>query len=267
MMGYWDDLSEVMDGKILALASADLGQDESEPDNTISLFSATRRAIGVAPKDDDCADVAFWEWREMRSLLVQVKESLDRAATRLSGRREIATVWVHQPAQSAFDVNELIAEGRSYSPLLPSLRVNRRPDAFLMVNAGKVDSSIASTVAVVVKNTTLPYGEIFQKLLNVGGKDEELLEFLDREVEGIGDDRSSCDQSAIPREFVRAKQKLRDDMALASLSVSSFLEILDTSNNLTNTNDDALLARLLHIAPEKNKSIAKRIEAMRLSAT
>jgi hypothetical protein len=266
-MGYWDDLTEVLKGKRLAPDSNELTQDGFEPDETISLFCATRRAIAVAPKDDDCADVAFWEWREMRSLLLQVRNSLDRAATRRSGRREIATVWIHQPAQSDLDVNELIADARSYSPSLPSLTVNRRPDALLMVNAGKVDSAIASTAAIVVKNTGLPYGEIFQKLLNVGGKDEDLLTFLDREVERCGGDRSVCDQSAIPRELVRAKQKIRDDMGLASLPVSSFLEILDTSNNLTNTTDDALLARLLNIAPEKNKSIAKRIEAMRLSTT
>lgn len=262
-MGYWNDLEQVLSGVSLrAEGAVSIG-----PGDALSLFKAVRFAIGVQPQDTDCADVAFWEWREMRSLLVQVWEALDRAASRRSDRREFASVWVHRQEQSGLNLDDFITEARSYAPTLPSLTVSRRPDAFLMVNVGKSDSVIVSTVAVIVKHSGLPYGEILHKLQVMGGPDEDLLGFLDSEVERLGADQSVCDQSAIPRELIRAKQKVRDQFSMSSMSVSSFLEVLNSSNNLTNINDDALLSRLLHIAPEENRSIAKKIETIRLTAT
>jgi hypothetical protein len=135
-----------------------------------------------------------------------------------------------------------------------------------MVNVGKGDSAVVSTIAVLVKQLSLPYGEILDSLLKRGGSDEDLLAHLDVEVDRLGADRTSCDQSPIPREIIRAKQKVRDQMTLSSIPITTFLEILDASNNLTNITDDALLARLLYIAPEDNKSIAKKIEAAHFTA-
>ena len=259
-MGYWNDLSKVLLGKSFSVAGAESNVQE----DSVSLFRAVRQAIGVQPQDADCADVAFWEWREMRQHLLKVWEALDMAATRRSSRREFAAVWVHQPEQADLGVENFIAEARSYAPEIPSLAVERRPDAFLMVNVGKVDSSIASTIAVVVGNSRIPYGEVLQKLLDVGGVDENLLEYLDNDVQRLGLDRSVCDKSPLPRELIRAKQKVRDQLSLSTMSVSAFLQVLDSANNLTNISDAALLDRLLVIAPEENKSIAKKIDSIRV---
>jgi len=202
----------------------------------------------------------------MRSLLQEVFGALDAAATRRSGRREHASNWVHLPEQAELDLEDFLREARTNAPSLPSLIVHRRPDAFLMVNVGKVDSAIGNTTAVIVAETGLPYGKVFDQLLKRKGTDEELLAFLDKEADRVIADRQECDQSAIPREIIRAKQKLRSQMDLSSLSMVAFLEMLDRSSNLIDNSDDALLSRLLHIAPEENKSIAKRIEATRLTA-
>jgi hypothetical protein len=265
-MGYWDDLHRVLTERGMGRLEADSGSTSTTVADPPSLFRAVRSALGVQPQDMDCADVAFWEWQDMRSLLLQVWGALDATATRRSGRREQASIWVHRPEQEQLDLEDFLKEARTSSPSLPSLVVHRRPDALLMVNVGKADSSIGNTAAVIVAESGLPYGEVLDKLVKRKGTDEALLAFLDDEVERLGADRDRCDQSAIPREIIRAKQKIRDQMGLSSLSMAAFLELLDTSNNLTNINDDALLSRLLHIAPEENKSIAKRIEAARLTA-
>jgi hypothetical protein len=260
-MGYWSDLLEVMSNISPNSSEASISSQE----DSWSLFRAVRSAIGVQPQDTDCADVAFWEWQEMRHHLLQVWEALDKVASRRSSRREFACVWVHQPEQSGLDVVEFINEACAYAPEIPSLKVTRRPDAFLMVNIGKVDSAIASTIAVIVRHSQLPYGEVLQKLLNGGGSDEESLEFLDNEILRLNIDRDLCDKSPIPRELIRAKQKVRDQLSLSSMSVSAFLEVLDSSNNLTNISDNTLLTRLLQIAPEDNKAIAKKVDAIRMS--
>jgi hypothetical protein len=265
-MGFWDDLHRVVSERNMWHSEPRSGSRSPGSADGLTLFRAVRSSLGVQSQDMDCADVAFWEWRDMRSLLLKVWSALDEVATRRSGRHEKASVWVHEPEQGQLDLKEFVEDARSISPSLPSLTVHRRPDAFLMVNIGKVDSAIGSTAAVVVAGSKLPYGEILNKLLKRGGTDEELLSVLDDEANRLCIDRRICDQSAIPREIVRAKQKIRDQLGLYSLSLVVFLEMLDMSNNLTNINDDALLSRLLQIAPEENKSIAKKIEAMRKAA-
>jgi hypothetical protein len=261
MAGLWNDLTEVLSEKPLRRTL--LGADTPADTYSVTLFQAVRFAVGVQSPDLDSADVAFWEWQIMRTQLSQVWEALDTAATKLSGRREQASIWIHRPEQVGLDILEFVKEASTYAPKLPSLKVNRRPSGFLMVNIGKIDSAIVSTAAVLVNQSMLPYGEILDSLLKRGGTDEELLVFLDTEVERVGADRKACNQSPIPREIVRAKQKVRDQMALASMPMTAFLEILNSSNNLTNISDDALLGRLLQIAPEENKVIAKKVELAR----
>lgn len=266
-VGFWKDLEEVLSSGVVGGSPESLNERTMQSNQEFSLFRAVRAAIGVEQQDMDCVDVSFWEWREMRALLLQAWGALDAVATRRSGRREQALVWVRQPEQSGLDLSEFVGEARSGEPSLGSLGVHRRPEALLMVNTGKIDAAICSTIAVVVSSSECPYGEILHKMLLMGGTDEELLAFLDSEVDRIGADRGSCHTSAIPRELVRAKQKVRDQMGLSfASSFVEFLETLDSASNLTNVTDEALLMRLLRIAPEENQSISQKVASLSLSS-
>jgi len=266
-MGFWDDLEVVLAEATTTQIASSLAEGAEQADSRPSLFRSVRAAIGVEQQDMDCADVSFWEWREMRALLLRAWGALDAVATRRSGRREQALVWVRQPEQSGLDLSEFVREARSGEPSLGSLRVHRRPEALLMVNIGKIDAAICSTIAVVVSSSECPYGEILHKMLQMGGTDEELLTFLDSEVDRNGADRGSCHASAIPRELVRAKQNVRDQMGFSfASSFVEFLETLDSANNLTNVTDEALLMRLLRIAPEENQAISRKVARLSLSS-
>lgn len=251
MSGYWSDLRSVLNEvRSRETGEQRLNAGEGAAATEPTLFQMVRRAIGVRPQEMDFADVSFWEWREMRSLLSQVWRALDDAATDLHGRRTLAELWIQGGKDPLSRGLELLNLAEALCPGLKSLQVSCRPEAKKMINQGKVDAAIANTIAVLVKATDVTYSKVLSDLRTQGDSDEALLSWLDAQVLAVGADRTSCDKSSlIPRELIRAKQRRRDADGLTTLGISEFLQSINSYLEVVELTDVALHQYLLGIHP------------------
>ena len=227
----------------------------------VSLFQAVRLAAGIEMYAVDFADVSFWQWNEVRAFLQSVWSALDEEASIVAGRPIPAVVWGSQQGRRTQEVLGLVeaASRKVKINLVPQIEL--RPAAYQVVGMGKIDAALVNTCGVIAANLDLAYGDLLAQIVAQDCTDEQALGFLDVKVINGGLDRSRMDsESLIPRELVRAKSVTAEKMGVAVLNFTKFLGILNDNSNLENITDEALLARLIRIAPEpKSSSLAKRL--------
>jgi len=196
----------------------------------------------------DMADVAFWDYKELRAFLSNVHDILNDEVSLSVGKPTNAVAWAHDPSRSQKDVIDLFKKVRLKHPhLLVPRPAKKRTSAKLMVQNRRCEAAIANTLAVLVANGSC-YGDLLEQCSQLDLSNESLLDFLDTRVENVGANRDSVDrESLVPRELVVAYVKERSEISKneqGSLTICQFLESITDSNNFSGNSDDTILYRL-----------------------
>jgi hypothetical protein len=196
----------------------------------------------------DMADVAFWEYKALRTFLKEVHDLLNDEVSMIVGKQTNAVAWAHDPSRSQNDIIDLLKKVRLKHPNLPVPKpAQKRISAKLMVQNRRSEAAIANTIAVLVANGS-SYGDLLEQCSQLDLSNESLLDFLDSRVEKVGADKDSIDrESLIPREIVVAYAKKRSEISKneqGSLTVCQFLKSISDSNNFAGNSDDTILYRL-----------------------
>jgi hypothetical protein len=203
----------------------------------------------------DIADVAFWDYKALRSFLIIVHNILNDQVSEIVGRPTNAVAWAHDPSRSQDDVIDLLKSVRLKHPdlLVPGL-AQKRISAKLMVQNRRCEAAIANTLAVLVANGS-SYGDLLEQCSQLDLSDESLLDFLDIQVNMTGANRNLIDrESLIPREMVVGYVRKRSENSKTEqgpLTVCQFLKSINDANNLAGNSDDTILYRLSAHTNEK----------------
>lgn len=259
MDDFWQQLIETVQKagfvptESLVDASSAIVNKRQPAKDPITLFEAVRLTYGFDWKEIEYADVSFWNWRQIRNELQQIWAALDHAASRISGSPAKAVAWSYPTTRTLEQIVELVQTAASSTPSPRTTTPVRRPEPRLMVNPGKMDAAIVSTYAVLQKNGDYVYSDICSWHLEDMLSDEEYLDALDQRVlAAFADHRHDDTRDLIPRQLVRAKMALHNSSD-QSRTFLDFLRTLDQTNNLSGLSNQALLHRLLQIAPESSK--------------
>ena len=259
--------------KIKVVGFAPLAEDgESKPTYTLhtvvrdQLGMVERREVAIPstklgtndPKDvevritSDMADVAYWDYKELRAFLTTVYNMMNEDLSVLVGKSTIVTTWAHDQSRNESEVIGLFERLRLKHPHLQVPKsAQRRLSAKAMVRNGRAEASIANTLAVLVANGS-SYGDLLEQCSQLNMGNETLLDYLDSQVEMTKADRKEIDKkSLIPRELVVSYMKKRADFAksdMGSLTICQFLNSLNDTNNFRGNSDETILSRLIALS-------------------
>jgi hypothetical protein len=196
----------------------------------------------------DMADVAFWDYKALRTFLSYAHDLLNDEVSIITGKQTNAVAWSHDPSRSQSDVIDLLKRLQQKHPNLQvPMTAHKRISAKLMVQNRRCEAAIANTLAVLAANGS-NYGDLLEQCSQIELTNESLLDFLDTQVEKVGANRDLVDrESLVPRELVVAYLKQRSDLAKieqGSLTFCQFLEAINDSNNFAGNTDDVVLSRL-----------------------
>jgi hypothetical protein len=200
----------------------------------------------------DMADVAFWDYKELRSFLKSVHSLMNAEATSLVGKPTMAIAWAHEQSRTQDDIINLFKSLQLKHPHLEvPEQAQKRLSAKLMVQNGRVEASIANTLAVLVADGS-NYGDLLEQCSRLNLGNEPLLDHLDFLVETAKADRAEVDKnSLIPRELVVAYMKKKTDNMKSDMGMPTmcqFLNSMNDSNNLAGNSDETILARFLAVS-------------------
>jgi hypothetical protein len=196
----------------------------------------------------DLADVAFWDYRELRAFLETVYQLMDNEVTRMLGKQTNAVAWSHEPDRTQLEILGLMKnlQAQNGSLAVPPTAA-KRPVAKNMIQRRLVWSAIANTCAVLVGNGS-NYSELFQDCAMSGLNDESLLDMLDSRILKNKFDRKLIDsESLIPRSLVAARSKKESEISRVEpnrLTMSQFLKTLNESKSISSESASDLLSRL-----------------------
>jgi len=233
------------------LGMAERTEVSTQPNNQTS-GSSKSVAVHIT---SDMADVAFWDYKELRVFLANVHNILDDEVSVFVGKPTNAVAWAHDPSRSQSDVIDLFTKVRLKHPdLLVPGPAQKRISAKLMVQNRRSEAAIANTLAVLVANGS-SYGDLLEQCSQLDLSNESLLDFLDTQVEKVDASRDLMDrESLIPRELVVGFTKKRSENSKTeqgSLTVCQFLKSINDSNNFAGNSDDTILYRLSAHTNEK----------------
>lgn len=208
----------------------------------------------------DMADVAYWDYRELRAFLTTIHNIMSEEVSLLLGKSKVAIAWAHDQSRTQDEIISLFQRLSLKHPQLnapkPALK---RLSAKLMVQNGRAEASIANTLAVLVANGS-NYGDLLEQSSQLSLSNEALLDHLDFQVEKAKASREEIDkESLIPRELVIAYMKKRAEIAksdLGSLTFCQFLNSINNSNNFAGNSDQTILSRLTALSRKKAESNA-----------
>jgi hypothetical protein len=200
----------------------------------------------------DMADVSFWNYKELRNFLRSVHGLMDAEATSWTGKPTMAMAWAHEQSRTQEDIINLF---ESLQIKHPSLEVpkqaQKRISAKLMVQNGRVEASIANTLAVLVADGS-DYGDLLEQCSRLNLDNEQLLDHLDSLVETAKANKEKLDKiSLIPRELVVAYMKKKADSMKSDMrmpTMCQFLNSMNDSNNFAGNSDETILTRLLAVS-------------------
>lgn len=196
----------------------------------------------------DMADVAFWNYKELRVFLGKVHEILDQEASNIVGKSTNAIAWSHDPKRNQSDIIGLLNRARSKYPRLetPEPAV-KRSMAKSMVQKRRVEAAVANTFAVLAGNGS-SYGDLFEECTELELSNEGLLDHLVNQIKSSNLDIQKIDgESLIPRQLVIAYTLYRSNSSkeeINSPTMIQYLRFLRNSNNLAGNSDTTLLSRL-----------------------
>lgn len=196
----------------------------------------------------DMADIAFWNYKELRVFLTKVHEILNQEVSTIVGRPTNAIAWSHDPKRSQNEIIDLLSRARSKFPQIdaPKLAI-KRTMAKSMVQKRRIEAAIANTFAVLAGNGA-SYGDLFEESSELNLSNEELLDHLDLKISQANLSIENIDgESLIPRQLVIAytnykSKNVKEDTNLPT--ICQYLHFLKNSNNLAGNSDASLLSRM-----------------------
>lgn len=232
---------------------------------TYTLHNALRDRLGMAERKEvqsklgiseegqvhitsDMADVAFWNYKDLRRFLTQIHEILDQEVSEITGRPTNAIAWSHASQRTTDEIIDLLDRSRRKYPDLeiPGAAL-RRPMAKLMVQKRRVEAAVANTFAVLVGNGCT-YGNLFNECSELNLSNEKLLDFLDSRIKQLSADIQKIDEeSLVPRQLVISyfhHKSLTTREEAASPTITQFLGFLKRKNNLAGVSDSVLLSQM-----------------------
>ena len=200
----------------------------------------------------DMADVAYWNYRELRTFLTTIHNMMNEEISVLVGKSTVAIAWAHDQLRTQDEIIGLFESLRRKHPQLDVAKpAHKRLSAKLMVQNGRAEASIANTLAVLVANGS-SYGDLLEQCSQLNLSNEALLDHLDSQVETAKAVREEIDkESLIPRELVVAYMRKRADIAktdMGSPTICQFLNLINDSNNFAGNSDETILSRLIALS-------------------
>jgi hypothetical protein len=259
-MDFFGDLIE----KVQRIGYAPLAPSEKSK-STYTLHNLIRDQLGMVERKEvqakasdakvnevhitsDMADVAFWNYKELRAFLGKVHEILNREASKIVGKTTNAVAWSHDPKRTQSEIIDLLNQARSNHPQLdaPDSAV-KRSMAKSMVQKRRVEAALANTFAVLAGNGS-SYGDLFEECSELELSNEGLLDHLDNQIKKSNlDIQKIDDDSLIPRQLVIAYTHYKSNTSkedINSPTVTQYLRFIKNSNNLAGNSEATLLARL-----------------------
>jgi hypothetical protein len=259
-MDFFGDLIE----KVQRIGFSPLAPSEKSK-STYTLHNLIRDQLGMVERKEvqakasdikvnevhitsDMADVAFWNYKELRVFLCKVHEILNQEASTIVGKTTNAVAWSHDPKRTQSEIIDLLSKARSNHPQLnaPEPAV-KRSMAKSMIQKRRIEAALANTFAVLAGNGS-SYGDLFEECSELDLSNEGLLDHLDNQFKKSNlDIQKIDDDSLIPRQLVIAYTHYKSNASkedINSPTVTQYLRFIRSSNNLAGNSEATLLARL-----------------------
>ena len=233
--------------------------------STYTLHNLIRDQIGMSERKDvqikisgikvsevhitsDMADVAFWDYKTLRTFLNLVHNILNDEVSKVVGKPTNAIAWSHDSSRTQKDIVQLLQNSRISNPHLEvPLPASKRAMAKSMVQKHRVEAAIANTVAVLVGNGAA-YGDILESCSEQSLSNEGLLDFLDNQIISSKSNVNTIDsESLVPRQLVVSYfnyKAVSSSEDLATPTMAQYLRSIKNLNNLAGNSESTLLARL-----------------------
>jgi len=251
-------------GKVERIGFAPLAPSEKSK-STYTLHNLIRDQLGMVERKEvqtkssnakiyevhitsDMADVAFWNYKELRVFLSTVHEILNQETSKIVGKTTNAIAWSHDPKRTQSEIIVLLNKARSNHPQLNAPNpAAKRSMAKLMIQKHRIEAALANTFAVIAGNGS-SYGDLFEECSKLELSNEGLLDYLDDQIEKSDlDIKKIDDDSLIPRRLVIAYTHYKSNSSkedINSPTVIQYLRFLKNANSLAGNSEETLLARL-----------------------
>lgn len=259
-MDFFGELIE----KVVRNGFAPLAPSEKSK-TTYTLHNLIRDQLGMAERKDvqsksedpvesevhitsDMADVAFWNYQDLRSFLHKVHEILNQVASEIVGRTTNAIAWSHDQTRTQDEIIDLLRRAQLKHPQMRTPNpAAKREMAKSMVQKRRVEAAIANTFAVLAGNGA-SYGDLFEKCSELEVTNEGLLEYLDTQIRSFKYDIHKIDsESSIPRQLVISYTGYKSkgsELDAKVPTMSDYFRYLKNSNNLAGNSNATLISRM-----------------------
>ena len=259
-MDFFGDLIE----KVQRIGFAPLAPYEKSK-STYTLHNVIRDQLGMVERKDvqnkandskdievhitsDMADVAFWNYKELRVFLSNVHEILNQEASAIVGRTTNAIAWSHDSKRTHEEIIDLLSKARSKHLQIDTPKpAIKRTMAKSMVQKRRVEAAIANTFAVLAGNGS-SYGDLFEECSDLELSNEGLLDYLDNQIRKSNMDTQKIDdESLIPRQLVVSYTHYKLNTSkedINSPTLTQYLRFIKSSNNLAGNSEATLLSRM-----------------------
>lgn len=259
-MDFFGELIE----KVQRIGFAPLASSEKSK-TTYTLHNLIRDQLGMVERKDvqtkvndskesevhitsDMADVAFWNYKELRVFLGKVHEILNQEASTIVGKTTNAVAWSHDPKRTQDEIIDLLSKARSNHPRFDALKpAVKRTMAKSMVQKRRIEAALANTFAVLAGNGS-SYGDLFEECSELELSNEGLLDHLDNQITKSNMDIQKIDdESLIPRQLVIAYTHYKSNTSkedINSPTITQYLRFIKSSNNLAGNSESTLLSRM-----------------------
>ena len=237
----------------------------------VTLHTAIRVACDMDPND---SVFAYWQWRELQSLLSEVWGVIDAAVAELTGDTKTAVVWFNETNRNAEEIIAIfsLCTPRSHVQIPKVTRRPRRNPKFVrggdvsparnsfLLGDGTLRTSLAVALVVLKEVQAIPYGDLFGGLSDFRGTDEELLAALDDRVLSFAGDPDGISEPVslvIARLLVQALNSESELLETGSdraraLTYGEFFSMTDENSNWAGMSDVAVVDRLIKISGRNN---------------
>ncbi len=161
----------------------------------MSLFEATRIALSMEPS---YADVAYWNWQELRSFTAAFHRAMNGVLVEQSVKPPNSAMWAIRDERTVSEIRDLI---RLAATQIPKDYPSGRPryQAPKMVNKGQVVGAISNTLGTLQFVSELDWGQLTTSVVGVEQmSNETFLTHLDSHCSEFPDFMEIKTKSVIP---------------------------------------------------------------------
>ena len=166
-----------------------------EKEGPLSLFEATRITLSMEPS---YADVAYWNWQELRSFIAAFHRALNGVLVEQSVKPPNSAIWAIREERTVSEILDLI---RLAATQIPKDYPSGRPryQAPKMVNKGQVVGAISNTLGTLQFVSELDWGQLTTSVVGVEQmSNETFLTHLDSRCSEFPDFMKIKTKSVIP---------------------------------------------------------------------